>query len=71
MKKKSTTTIYPPGWDYKRVAAIAKFYDDQSDKDIALEIDAAAADPDTVMVQVPRELLPAVLKLIDKRKKSA
>jgi hypothetical protein len=71
MKKKESKTISPPGWDHKRAAAIAKFYDEQSDEEVAAEIDAAADDPETVMVQVPRDLLPAVLKLIDKRKKSA
>ena len=69
--KKKDRNIYPPGWDQKKAAAIAKYYDEQSEDEMALEIEAAAKDPHTVMVQIPRELLPAVLKLIDKRKKTA
>jgi len=62
---------FPPGLNYEKAAAIAKFYDKQSDDDIVAEINAAARNPKTVMVQVPRELLPAILKLVDKRKKTA
>jgi hypothetical protein len=66
-----TAQKLPAGLTYEKVASIAKFYDDQSDDEIVAEIQSAAKDPNTVMVQVPRELLPAILKLIDKRKKSA
>lgn len=62
---------YPAGWNYKRAAAVAKCYDEQSDEDVLGEIETAMKDSGTVMVQVPRDLLPAVLKLIEKRKKSA
>jgi hypothetical protein len=69
--KKKDPNVYPPGYDRKRIAAIAKFYDEQREADMVEEIEAAASDPDTVMVQIPRELLPAILKLIEKRKKTA
>ena len=69
--KKKDPNVYPPGWDHKKVAAVAKFYDGQTDDEMVQEIEAAAKDPATVMVQVPRELLPDILKLIDKRKKTA
>jgi hypothetical protein len=52
-------------------AAIAEFYDSQSDQDVFAEIEAAMNDPRTVMVPVPRGLLSDVLKLIEKKKKSA
>jgi 5,10-methenyltetrahydromethanopterin hydrogenase len=69
--KKKDPNVYPPGYDHKRIAAIAKFYDEQNDDEMVEEIEAAASDSDTVMVQVPRKLLPEVLKLIEKRKKTA
>jgi hypothetical protein len=62
---------YPPGLNYRKVASIIKFYDEQNDDDVVAEIEAASKKKDTVMVQVPRQLLPAILKLVDKRKKSA
>jgi len=62
---------YPPGMNYKKLAAIAKFYDEQSDDDIVAEIEAAANNKRTVMIQVPRRLLPEILRLVDKRRKSA
>jgi hypothetical protein len=69
MKKKATKSSRE--LSYKQIAAIAKFYDEQNDDEIVAEIEAAANDKHTVMVQVPRRLLPAILKLVDKRKKSA
>ncbi|MGA2442723.1 MAG: hypothetical protein ABSH08_17350 [Tepidisphaeraceae bacterium] len=63
--------IYPPDMNYKKVAAIAKFYDEQRDVDIFSEIEAAANNKRTVMIQVPRHLLPEILRLINKRRKSA
>jgi hypothetical protein len=69
MKKDPNT--YPPGWDYEKAARVAEFYDRQRDEDVVAEIEAAIEDEDTVMVQVPRDLLPQILKLIGKRRKSA
>ena len=60
---------HPP--DQDRDAALAKHYDTQSEQDIVDEIEAAVTDPDTVMVQVPRGLLPDVLDLIEGRKRTA
>jgi hypothetical protein len=68
---KKTKHKKPSGTSYAKDAAIAKFYDDQSDEDVVAEIEAASANKKTVLVEVPRKLLPQVLKLIDKRKKSA
>jgi hypothetical protein len=62
---------YPPGWNYRKVASIIKFYDAQNDDDVVAEIEAASKSKETVMVQVPRGLLPEILKLVDRRKKSA
>ncbi|MGA2584016.1 MAG: hypothetical protein ABSG31_12120 [Tepidisphaeraceae bacterium] len=66
-RKKSDPNLYPPGWNYKRAKAIADYYDARKSEPLLGEI----MKKNTVLVQVPRKLLPAVLKLIDKRKKSA
>ena len=52
-------------------AAIARFYDNQTDPEVVAEIEAAMNGPQHVMVSVPRSMLGDVLKLIDKKKKSA
>ena len=52
-------------------AAVAKFYDNQSDEEMLAELEAAVAGPNTVLVPVPRSILSDVLKYIDKKKKSA
>ncbi len=62
---------YPSGWSEEKALEIAGFYDGQSEAEIVAEIDAALADEQTVLVQVPRDILPAIRKLIDQRKKTA
>jgi len=66
--KKTTRKKKSPKMDD---AAIAKFYDNQSDPEVVAEIEAALDGPHNVMVSVPRSLLSDVLKLIEKKKKSA
>jgi hypothetical protein len=62
---------YPPGLNYRKVAAIIDYYDRQHEDEVVAEIEAAAKNAKTVMVQVPRKLLPAILKLMEQRKKTA
>jgi len=69
--KKRDPNKYPKGWTHAKTAAIAAHYDAQSEDEIVTEIEAATKDPRTVMVQVPRDLLPAILKLIGQRRKTA
>jgi hypothetical protein len=68
---KADPNRYPPGLNYDKAAAIAKLYDEQSEAEVITEIEAAAGDTETVMVQVPRTLLPAILHLIDAGRESA
>jgi 5-formyltetrahydrofolate cyclo-ligase len=67
MKKKANKKIEAANDD----RAIAEYYDNQKDEDITAEVEAALNSPHTVMVPVPRSLVPQVLKLIGKKKKSA
>lgn len=63
--------VYPAGWDYKRTAAVAAYYDARKGEDV---LGDAAALPDAdplVWVEVPEELLPQVRKLIARHKKPA
>ena len=41
--KHKDSNVYPPGWDYKRVKAIADYYDSQKDEDVLKELETAIA----------------------------
>ena len=58
---------YPKGWNRKRVEAVIKHYDNQTDDQAIAEAEAAYRDDKTAMMQVPLELVPEVEKLIAKR----
>lgn len=62
---------YPKGLDTKKVAAIIRHYDNQSDEDAAVEIETAPLAEATAWMQVPDELVPRVKKLIQSYRKSA
>lgn len=54
--------IFPPGWDEKRVREVIEYYDSQTDKEVADELDAVC--DGYTMVEIPTELVPLVTSLI-------
>ena len=59
---------YPVGWDEERVRKLAEHYDNQTEDEQAAEIEAAlTAENQSVMV-VPTELVPEIVKLINKKR---
>ena len=64
------TQKMPEGWTAEQVKAVADFYDSQDDTEAAAELDAAWTDRDSTMVQIPRELLPVVRKLLAEHERS-
>ena len=59
---------YPAGWDEKRIRKLAEHYDTQTEDEQLAEHEAAfRAKGQTVMV-VPNELVPEVVKLINKKR---
>jgi hypothetical protein len=60
---------YPEGWDEGRVRKLVEHYEHQSEDEQVAEHEAAmqAAGNQTVMV-VPTELVPEVVKLINKKR---
>ena len=59
---------YPAGWDEQRVRKLAEHYDNQTEDEQVAEHEAAfRAEGQTVMV-VPTELVPAIVKLISKKR---
>lgn len=63
----SETTL-PPGWDEDRVHRVLDHYETQVDQEAAAEDEVALDSATHVVMEVPRELLPAVRELLSKRK---
>lgn len=61
MKKPKT---YPEGWNDARIRRVIKYYDSQSDAEVAAEIEAAS----TTLMEVPTALVSDVRELIAKRR---
>lgn len=57
---------FPPGWDEKRVKALADYYDNQSDDEAIAEAEEAFELEGQTVVVVPVEIMPAIRDLIDK-----
>lgn len=57
----------PPGWDEEKVRPVLSYYEEQTEEEGLIEDEAAVEPSDTVM-NVPRELAPAVRELIAKRR---
>jgi len=60
---------YPPGWDEDRVRRVIAHYDQQSEEEAVAEDEAAFEDETLAVVQVPKELVPAVRQIIAKHEK--
>ena len=65
MKKRSK---FPKGWDECRVRDVLKHYDSQSEEEAVAEDEAAFEDPTQTVMEVPRELVPAIRELIAKHR---
>ena len=59
-------STYPPGWDQDRVHRVMARYEQQSEDEAVAEDEAAFEDETQALVEVPKELVPAVRDLIAK-----
>ena len=62
---------YPPGWNEKRVREVIAHYENQSEEEQAVEIEAALQAENTTMVAVPTDLVPKVLALVKRQRRPA
>lgn len=69
--RRKDPNVYPPGWDYKRVKAIADYYDARKDEDVLADVEVTRTNAGLVWMEVPQELVPQVRKLIARVKKPA
>ena len=67
-KTKKVKQKYPPGWDEERVRKLAEHYDNQTDEEAVAEIEGALNDDNQTMMMVPTDLVPAIVKLINKKR---
>ncbi len=58
---------FPRGWDVGRVVRLLAHYEQQSEEEAVAEDEAAAEDITQTLMEVPRELVPAIRELIAKR----
>ena len=57
---------FPPGWDDERVRRVLAHYEEQTESEAVAEDEAAFQDPARTMMEVPRELVPAIRELLAK-----
>ncbi len=60
----------PPGWDEEQVRLVLEHYEQQTEEEAAAEDEATFEDSTQAVVEVPRELVPAIRELIAKHKES-
>ena len=63
----SKTTSFPPGWDEQRVERLLRHYESLSEEEAVAEDEAAFQDDSRTVMEVPKELVPAVRALIASR----
>ena len=62
---------FPTGWDEARVRRVLEHYEQQSEEEAVAEDEAAGEKPTETLMEVPRELVPAVREMIAKRQKTS
>ena len=57
---------FPERWDEERVRQVLRHYDQQGEEEAVAEDEAAFEDPTRTVIEVPREIVPAIRELIAK-----
>jgi len=61
---------FPPGWNEERVRRVLAHYEEQTEEESMAEDEAAFEDSTQTVIEVSKELLPAIRELIAKHKES-
>jgi len=61
---------FPPGWDEERVRRVLAHYEQQTEVEAVAEDEAAFEDSSQTVMEIPRELVPAIRELIAKHGES-
>jgi hypothetical protein len=62
----SESNRFPRGWDHERVRRLIEHYERQIEEEAVAEDEAAFEDDEHAFVEVPKELLPEIRKLISR-----
>jgi len=57
---------YPPGWDEERVRRVIAHYEEQTEDEAVTEDEATFEDKKPAVMEVPKELVPAIRQMIAK-----
>lgn len=60
---------FPPGWDEERVRKVLAYYEEQTEEEAVAEDEAAFEDQTQAIMEIPKDLVPAVRELIAKRQR--
>jgi len=63
-------TKFPPGWNEERVRKVLAHYEEQTEEEAVAEDEAAFEAGKETIMEVPKELVPAVRDLIAKRRRA-
>jgi len=55
---------FPAGWDEKMVQEVIDHYENQTEEEALAEDESAFDDPNRTLMEIPKELVPIVRKLI-------
>lgn len=59
---------FPPGWDEERVRRVLAHYEQQTEAEAVAEDEASFEDTTQTVMEVPKDLVPAIRELIAKRR---
>ena len=57
---------FPPGWDEKRIQKVIAHYEQQTEDEAVAEDEATFGDQSQTVIEIPKELVPAVRELLAK-----
>jgi hypothetical protein len=62
---------FPRGWTGEKVRSVISHYEHQTEEETLAEDEAVFSDPTKTVIEVPRELLPAIREMIAKHQSNA
>ena len=68
MKKTMKKQRLPKGWTEEKIRKLAEYHDNMTEDQQVAEIEASLNDENQTMMMVPTELVPEILKLINKKR---
>ena len=68
MKKTMKKQRLPKGWTEEKIRKLAEHHDNMTEDQQVAEIEASLNDENQTMMMVPTELVPEIVKLINKKR---